>query len=178
MTFRLLLILLTFVAFEANLVRGVSGLTDGKCRMRGTCGLDPEWTGSGSKCLDCLVDEPPKKFTDESVYEEKLYKACPHFRELYPEGNPAVCCTEGQVDDLLGNFLQAEAILGRCPTCYYNFRVNFCDMTCAPTQDEFLKPLKVVNGSYAPCGAGGEEHSGGRPDVKRKFLNSQCRPKP
>ena len=80
MTFRLLLILLTFVAFEANLVRGVSGLTDGKCRMRGTCGLDPEWTGSGSKCLDCLVDEPPKKFTDESVYEEKLYKACPHFK--------------------------------------------------------------------------------------------------
>ena len=43
-------------------------------------------------------------------------------------------------------------------------------MTCAPTQDEFLKPLNVVNGSYAPCGAGGEEHSGGRPDVKRKFL--------
>ena len=43
-------------------------------------------------------------------------------------------------------------------------------MTCAPTQDEFLKPLKVVNGSYAPCGAGGEEHSGGRPDLKHKFL--------
>ena len=46
-------------------------------------------------------------------------------------------------------------------------------MTCAPTQDEFLKPLKVVNGSYAPCGAGGEEHSGGRPDLKRKFLNTE-----
>ena len=50
-------------------------------------------------------------------------------------------------------------------------------MTCAPTQDEFLKPLKVVNGSYAPCGAGGEEHSGGRHDVKRKFLEIHIRAK-
>ena len=81
-----------------------------------------------------------------------------------------MCCTEGQVDDLLTSFMQAEAILGRCPTCYYNFRVNFCDMTCAPTQGEFLKPLKVVNGTKASddkCGGG---DSDGRPDVQRKLL--------
>ena len=61
---------------------------------------------------------------------------------------------------------------------HFSYQQNFCDMTCALSQDEFLKPLKVVNGSYAPSGAGGEEHSGGRPDVKRKFLHSYWRPKP
>ena len=79
MTFRLWLILLTFVALEAHWVKS-DLITDGKCVMHGTCGLDPEWTGSGTKCLDCLVDSKPKKFEDSTVYEEKLYKACPHFR--------------------------------------------------------------------------------------------------
>ena len=88
------------------------------------------------------------------------------FREEYPEGHPPVCCTEGQVDDLLKNFGAADAILGRCPTCYYNFRVNFCDMTCSPHQGKFLKPLKTVKGPYQPCGL----NSGGRPDVQRKKL--------
>jgi hypothetical protein len=34
----------------------------------------------------------------------------------------------------------------RCPTCYYNFRKNFCDLTCHPRQSRFLRTDKRVEG--------------------------------
>ena len=74
------------------------------------------------------------------------------FREEFGNGTePALCCDEQQVDDILANFGQAEMIIGRCPTCYYNFRINFCEMTCRPTQSEFLK-VETVKGPCNPCG--------------------------
>ena len=83
MTFRLFF-LLTFViilAFKANLVKSDSDdLTDGKCVMTGTCGQNPDYPNRPDKCLDCLKYDEPKKFSDDSIYEEKLYEACPHFK--------------------------------------------------------------------------------------------------
>ena len=69
---------------------------------------------------------------------------------------PELCCSESQIDDLLQNFGPAAALLERCPTCYYNFRMNFCDMTCRPDQNKFLKP-KVINGTYDGCSASGNK---------------------
>jgi Niemann-Pick C1 protein len=51
------------------------------------------------------------------------------------------------------SFVAAEGMLGRCPTCYYNFRKNFCDMTCRPDQSLFLK-TKVINATKIPCSIG------------------------
>ncbi len=36
--------------------------------------------------------------------------------------------------------LPAENLLGRCPTCFENFRRSICDLTCHPQQSKFLKP--------------------------------------
>lgn len=32
----------------------------------------------------------------------------------------------------------AKLMLGRCPSCYYNFRSLFCAMTCSPDHSRFL----------------------------------------
>ena len=82
------------------------------------------------------------------------------FREEYGD-HPALCCDDQQVNDILTNFKQAEAILGRCPTCYYNFRVNFCDMTCRPDQSKFLNP-EVIEGNFTECYISG-------PAVSKKY---------
>lgn len=141
-----------------------------KCIWYGSCGPDPT---NPTKCLNCYNETEPVMLESSQVYEEKLYQACPHFRyksdlvfisgfrywqffifihrEDFPDGNPAICCDEGQIDDLLTNFKAAEALLNRCPTCYYNFRINFCDMTCRPDQSKFLKPTQIVEGPFQPC---------------------------
>ena len=72
-------------------------------------------------------------------------------REDFPGQHPPVCCTASQVQDMGTNFALAAPMLDRCPTCYYNFRINFCDMTCRPDQSKFLKVTKFINGTYEPC---------------------------
>jgi Niemann-Pick C1 protein len=45
----------------------------------------------------------------------------------------------------------AKLMLGRCPSCYYNFRSLFCAMTCAPDHSRFLT-VKDLGNSTAPPG--------------------------
>lgn len=81
---------------------------------------------------------------------------------------PKLCCSEGQLEDLNANFKLAENFLGRCPTCFYNFRMNFCDMTCRPDQSRFLEP-KYTTGPYEPCS---QDNSGKKkytPGMHKKF---------
>ena len=35
-------------------------------------------------------------------------------------------------------FGMAKMMLGRCPSCYYNFRSLFCGMTCSADHSRFL----------------------------------------
>ena len=151
----------------------VFSATDDKCIWLDKCGPHPDYS---NKCLNCYREKPAEKLANHDIYK-KLYEACPHFRFVFnisfpfhnctecsqrnywlafrvfnPGEDPAVCCSEAQIDDLLNNFGQAKAFLGRCPTCYYNFRMNFCDMTCRPNQNKFLKP-EVISGNYSKeCG--------------------------
>ena len=39
---------------------------------------------------------------------------------------------------MANQFGMAKLMLGRCPSCYYNFRSLFCAMTCSTTQSAFL----------------------------------------
>jgi Niemann-Pick C1 protein len=39
---------------------------------------------------------------------------------------------------MANQFGMAKLMLGRCPSCYYNFRSLFCSMTCSPDQSRFL----------------------------------------
>lgn len=37
-----------------------------------------------------------------------------------------------------------NAFFGDCPTCFHNFMMQFCDMTCRPDHDTFLEITQTV----------------------------------
>ncbi len=47
-------------------------------------------------------------------------------------------------------FGMAKLMLGRCPSCYYNFRSLFCAMTCNPHHSRFLTVQEYGNSSLYP----------------------------
>ena len=59
--------------------------------------------------------------------------------------NDGICCSERQLDALIENFQTPKSIIAQqCPTCYYNFITNFCDMTCSPHQTDFVRPDRYL----------------------------------
>jgi Niemann-Pick C1 protein len=114
----------------------------GHCVWYDVCGPDPELSSpSNPHCLNCHYEGQAKKLDQEFEYLVK--EACPHlFDDL--EGDLTLCCSPAQLKDLVSNFQMANNFLGRCPTCMYNFRKNFCDMTCRPDQSLFLKTKTVM----------------------------------
>ena len=47
-------------------------------------------------------------------------------------------------------FGMAKLMLGRCPSCYYNFRSLFCAMTCSTVQTTFLSVKEYGNSTTDP----------------------------
>ena len=87
-------------------------------------------------------------FTVESSDPELfdlLNQVCPHLITEHAESKKiSLCCAKSQVQTFVQENSLPSAILGRCPTCLYNFRRIFCDMMCHPEQSEFLNASKVV----------------------------------
>jgi Niemann-Pick C1 protein len=48
---------------------------------------------------------------------------------------------------MANQFGLAKLMLGRCPSCYYNFRSLFCAMTCSPDHSRFLTVEQTGNSS-------------------------------
>lgn len=104
--------------------------TEGKrCVMYGLCG-DLEET--------CKVNQPPAELDEE--YVEQIEEYCP---ELIEEYGTNLCCDESQVEELTKNLKLAKSMIGRCPSCFNNFRRSFCEFTCSPYQYKFLNVTKV-----------------------------------
>ena len=121
----------------------------GHCLWYDVCGPDPSSPPetAAKHCLNCKYEGAAKLLPSE--YESILDEACPHLRKDLG-GDLHLCCSPQQLQDLKSNFMMAGALLGRCPTCMYNFRKNFCDMTCRPDQSKFLK-TKLIDGPKKPC---------------------------
>ena len=114
----------------------------GHCVWYDVCGPDPAYNDTTNPhCLNCHYEGKAKKLDKE--FEHLIDEACPHLREDL-EGDLTLCCSPNQLKDLVSNFQMASNFLGRCPTCMYNFRKNFCDMTCRPDQSLFLKTKTVM----------------------------------
>ena len=140
---RILLVLL--VSFS-GLVRAFK--SEGHCVWYDVCGKDPNPPNTKNPhCLNCAYDG--EAILLNSTYEKLLDEACPHLRGDL-EGDFRLCCSPSQLQDLKSNFDMAQAFLNRCPTCFYNFRKNFCDMTCRPDQSLFLKAT-YVEGPRSEC---------------------------
>ena len=61
---------------------------------------------------------------------------------------------------------QARAILGTCPTCYDNWRKNFCASTCHPRMSDFVKVTKTYDGPKERCG--GQLDETGKEDMSNR----------
>lgn len=65
--------------------------------------------------------------------------------------NPTLCCDEDQIDLIINQLAVPKGMLGRCPSCFYNFANYICQMSCSPVQSTFLRldehePSKEVPG--------------------------------
>jgi len=141
------ILLLIFTLTAAN----IAAPPEDQCMMYDTCGWNPDCE-DGMGCnevqfLICKYDGPPKPAEGAEALE-LLQSECPHlYDELTATGEVNLCCSTRQLRDLKTNFAMVSSFLaGTCPTCYYNFRKNFCDFTCSPKQASFVGANSYVEG--------------------------------
>ena len=73
-----------------------------------------------------------------------LNEMCPNF--VTHEGvSPKLCCDRKQLVEMQKFKYILDNLIGRCPSCYFNFLRIFCEMSCNPNQDEFIWPLEYRN---------------------------------
>nr|UZD10842.1 Niemann-Pick type C1 a [Mythimna separata] len=86
-----------------------------------------------SKPTNCLYNGTAKPIQSTAMKTLKRY--CPWIAE-----GGSSCCSDQQLDGLATLILPAENFLQRCPSCFENFLLHICAMTCSPNQSEFLYP--------------------------------------
>ena len=97
-----------------------------------------------SKWFNCLASdhdgssEPMPLTSAQSITDFK--RLC---SPLYQNDQQPLCCNDEQLIILKQDLLAAEAVIGNCASCYLNFRLVWCQMTCSPNQSEFLIPRTV-----------------------------------
>jgi len=107
---------------------------DGHCIWYDQCG--PNLQG---KTVNCMYNGTAIPLTDaESL--QTLQSVCGMFYK--GQENLTTCCAPSQIRYMSQQFDLAKMMLGRCPSCFYNFRSIFCTMTCSPDQSRFLTVLQ------------------------------------
>jgi len=127
-------------------LQGLAHAEKGQCIWYDKCGWDIDYGpdgGHGVHFLNCHYDGPAKPATAQQI--ELVKEVCPH---LYTEGEELnLCCSLKQLQDLKDNFVTPQLLIEpNCPTCYYNFKKNFCDMTCSDQQNKFVRADHIVQG--------------------------------
>ncbi|KAL4535608.1 hypothetical protein Ndes2526A_g06428 [Nannochloris sp. 'desiccata'] len=110
----------------------------GQCATYGTCGHRKDST---EDFLPCAINKPAESLPSSTALK-KFQQVCPQLAaELGPD--PAVCCTEDQLDILQKSIQQASIFLVGCPACNHNFKSFFCLLTCSPDQATFANITAV-----------------------------------
>uniref|UniRef100_A0A914E6K1 Niemann-Pick C1 N-terminal domain-containing protein n=1 Tax=Acrobeloides nanus TaxID=290746 RepID=A0A914E6K1_9BILA len=103
------------------------------CVMRGICGKD------GSLRQNCEYNGPPEVLTDSKI--QKYQNLCPR---LFEDRNNAVCCDEEQFEILEQQISLVEPILGKCSSCFSNFRNLWCQFACMPRQSSHVHVVSTA----------------------------------
>lgn len=112
----------------------------GQCATYGICGHRND---SAEDSLPCAINKPAESLPSSTALK-KFQQVCPQLAaELGPD--PAVCCTEDQLDILQKSIQQASIFLVGCPACNHNFKSFFCLLTCSPNQATFTNITAVQN---------------------------------
>lgn len=111
-----------------------------KCVMYEACAnLSPLYAGQSpfeSKWQNCRYDGEPLPVQGGHAMD-LFKKLCP---DLYNgDDRQALCCSANQIRILTKSISEAEALIGSCPACYFNFRNFWCQITCHPDQHRFVQ---------------------------------------
>ena len=111
-----------------------------KCILKGSC--DTKTNLVGDVVVPCVQVHDPYRMRDDEA-RDVLKRICP---SLFLESeDPPLCCSTDQVYEMETNFQMPDQLgLSRCPSCQYNWRMTFCEMTCSSRQSEFIQ---VMNSS-------------------------------
>ncbi|RWS15995.1 Niemann-Pick C1 protein-like protein [Dinothrombium tinctorium] len=118
----------------------------GKCLIGGKCGFGG-FLGSPIPCVET------RNATRLSSAQDlrRLAELCPDL--LANDDNPELCCDSQALEDLETNLrMPKELGLGKCSSCFANFRKNFCEMVCSPHQSSFVEVVakEPVNEAVNP----------------------------
>lgn len=102
------------------------------------------------KWANCLRDEPEVPLLTDRKAIEDFRRICAPLYEKYTSEQPSyktkglkICCSANQIEILKRDLGVAEAIFGSCASCYLNFKLLWCHMSCDPNQHEFVIPTQV-----------------------------------
>ena len=63
---------------------------------------------------------------------------------MYTDDEQPLCCNPEQLSILKKDLLAAQALLGSCSSCFFNFRQLWCQFTCNPDQARFVVPSDIL----------------------------------
>ncbi len=94
-----------------------------------------------TRWYNCKDDGEARPLLDqESVNDFK--KLCP---SMYTNDFQPLCCNPEQLSILKKDILAAQALMGSCSSCFFNFRQLWCHFTCSPDQANFVIPNKIIH---------------------------------
>lgn len=124
-------------AYGADSAEEDSAADEGFCVMGNTCGAGGGIAGDSS--IPCHAPRRPATVNDTEALAT-LRNICPDI--FANSDNPAVCCTADQIRETDQNLASPRDLgMGKCPSCYHNFRNLHCNMICSPRQHRFLQVI-------------------------------------
>lgn len=94
---------------------------------------------AGDSSIPCHAPRRPSTLNDTEALAT-LRNICPDM--FATSDNPAVCCTPDQIRETDQNLASPRDLgMGKCPSCYHNFRSLHCNMICSPRQQRFLQVI-------------------------------------
>lgn len=102
---------------------------ESRCSFRGKCGIDD----GTDKERPCEYREEGQPLEPEGI--EIISRMCPHLLETK---EPRFCCDLPQLLNMEVELSQPDSLgMGKCPTCYSNFRKIFCGF-CDPNHADYI----------------------------------------
>lgn len=142
------LVFLFKLHFLATIIITINKQIDAKCIMREPCSsaakknenpLEKTW-------FNCKYDGEPQPLKDRHIIEEFKKMCAPLYlsnKNNNDDENIPLCCSDNQIPILKNSLVVAEQIIGSCSSCFHNFRLIWCHLTCAPNQSEFMVPIDL-----------------------------------
>ena len=111
----------------------------GPCSTNNVLEINDDPLGGSLKWYNCLYENEPLPLENEQGVADFKRLCAP----MYKDDKQPLCCNSEQLTILKKSLLSAEAVIGSCASCYLNFRMLWCQMTCSPNQSDFVFAKKI-----------------------------------